>query len=51
MFSLLGLDVATVRALREQRHIYMVDDSRINVAGLSPANIPPLAEALAPLLH
>ena len=50
MFSLLGLDVATVRALREQRHIYMVDDSRINVAGLSPANIPPLAEALAPLL-
>ena len=50
MFSLLGLDVATVCALREQRHIYMVDDSRINVAGLSPTNIPPLAEALAPLL-
>ena len=50
MFSLLGLDVATVRALREERHIYMVEDSRINVAGLSPANIPPLAEALAPLL-
>ena len=51
MFSLLGLDAATVRALREERHIYMVEDSRINVAGLSPANIPPLAEALAPLLH
>ena len=50
MFSLLGLDAATVRALREERHISMVEDSRINVAGLSPANIPPLAEALAPLL-
>ena len=50
MFSLLGLDAARVRALREERHIYMVDDSRINVAGLSPSNIPPLAEALAPLL-
>ena len=50
MFSLLGLDLAAVRALREERHIYMVDDSRINVAGLSPSNIPPLAEALAPLL-
>ena len=51
MFSLLGLDAATVRALREERHIYMVEDSRVNVAGLSAANIPPLAEALAPLLH
>ena len=50
MFSLLGLDVAAVRALREERHIYMVEDSRINVAGLSPANIPKLASALAPLL-
>lgn len=50
MFSLLGLDVAVVRMLREQRHIYMVEDSRINVAGLSPATIPELAEALAPLL-
>ena len=50
MFSLLGLDTSRVRSLREERHIYMVGDSRINVAGLSPANIPKLAEALAPLL-
>ncbi len=51
MFSLLGLDAATVRALREERHIYMVEDSRINVAGLHPNNIAPLAEAIAPLLR
>ena len=51
MFSLLGLDPYRVRALREERHIYMGGDSRINVAGLSPANIPPLAEAIAPLLR
>ena len=50
MFSLLGLDTSRVRSLREERHIYMVGDSRINVAGLNPANIPKLAEALAPLL-
>ncbi len=50
MFSLLGLDAAAVRTLRDRRHIYMVEDSRINVAGLSPVNIPELAEALAPLL-
>ena len=50
MFSLLGLDAVRVRALRKERHIYMVEDSRINVAGLSPTNIPSLAEALAPIL-
>ena len=50
MFSVLGIDAGRVRALRERRHIYMVEDSRINVAGLSPANIAPLATAIAPLL-
>ena len=50
MFSLLGLGTSRVQALREERHVYMVEDSRINVAGLSPANIPKLAETLAPLL-
>ena len=51
MFSLLGLDRGRVRALREERHVYMVEDSRINVAGLNRSNIPALAEAIAPLLR
>ena len=50
MFSLLGIDAEQVLALREERHIYMVGDSRINIAGLNDANIPLVAAAVAPLL-
>ena len=34
MFSYLGVSKDQVRALREQHHIYMMDDSRMNIAGL-----------------
>ena len=51
MFSLLGIDAAGVRRLREERHLYMVGDSRINLAGLNDDNIPRVAEAIAPLLR
>jgi aspartate/tyrosine/aromatic aminotransferase len=50
MFSLLGIDADKVRALREEQHIYMVGDSRVNIAGLNDRNIPVVAEAVAPLL-
>ena len=32
MFSFLGVDTPQVHALREQHHVYMTDDSRINIA-------------------
>lgn len=51
MFSLLGLEADAIQALRENQHIYMVGDSRINIAGLNDANIPLVAAAVAPLLH
>ncbi len=51
MFSLLGLDATAVRRLREERHLYMVGDSRINLAGLNEENIPKVAQAIAPLLR
>jgi aspartate aminotransferase len=47
MFSFLGVDKEQVRELREKHHIYMTDDSRINIAGLKNDNIAYFAEAVA----
>lgn len=47
MFTLTGLSPAQVEWLRVERGIYLVDDSRANVAGLTEATIPVLVDALA----
>lgn len=47
MFSFLGVDAEQVRALREQHHVYMTDDSRMNIAGLRKENIEYFAKAVA----
>jgi aspartate/tyrosine/aromatic aminotransferase len=47
MFSLLGLTPAQVERLRAEHGVYAVGDSRINVAGLTPAGIAKLVEAVA----
>lgn len=47
MFSMLGVSPAAVRALRERHHIYMMLDSRINVAGITPSNVGYVARAVA----
>ncbi|MDZ4311409.1 MAG: amino acid aminotransferase [Cypionkella sp.] len=49
MFSRLGLTEAQVNILREQHGIYMVGDSRINIAGLNAKTVPILAKAIAGL--
>ncbi|MBN9073580.1 MAG: aspartate/tyrosine/aromatic aminotransferase [Rhizobiales bacterium] len=46
MFSRLGLTVDQVRRLREEHAVYMVDDSRINVAGLPEDRLDDLAMAI-----
>ena len=46
MFSYLGIDPKAVGELREQHHVYMMDDSRINIAGLRMDNIGYFAEAV-----
>ena len=46
MFSRLGLSPEVVQALRETHAIYMVGDSRINVAGLNAQTVPLLAKAI-----
>ena len=50
MFSLLGIDAARLETLRERHHVYTPPDSRINVAGVSQANIDYVADSIAPLL-
>lgn len=47
MFSRLGLTEAEVLELRRAFGIYMVGDSRINIAGLNAATVPILASAIA----
>ena len=47
MFSRLGLTEGQVNTLREVDGIYMVGDSRINIAGLNAKTVPILAAAIA----
>ncbi len=49
MFSLLGLDAAQLHTLREQHHVYVPADGRMNVAGINELNVDYLADALASL--
>jgi aspartate aminotransferase len=46
MFSRLGASPEQVETLRRDHSIYMVGDSRMNIAGLSPRDVPRLAEAI-----
>jgi len=50
MFSLLGLDAAAIARLREQEHVYVPPDGRINVAGVSEENVDRVAEAILRVL-
>jgi aspartate aminotransferase len=47
MFSLLGVPSEVVDALRTRHHIYMLSDSRMNVAGITPGNVAYVAESIA----
>ncbi len=50
MFSFSGLTKAQVEKLRADNHIYIVGSGRINVAGITPANLDPLCDAIAKVL-
>jgi aspartate aminotransferase len=47
MFSMLGVSTQVVDRLREKHHIYMLADSRMNLAGLMPQTASYVAEAIA----
>ncbi|MCE0505996.1 MULTISPECIES: amino acid aminotransferase [unclassified Roseivivax] len=46
MFSRLGVGPEKVEALREKHGVYMVGDSRMNIAGLNAETVPKLARAI-----
>ncbi len=47
MFSLLGVSAQAVERLRDKHHIYMLQDSRMNLAGLMPHNVEHVADSIA----
>ena len=50
MFSLTGLDTAAIATLRERHHVYVPPDGRINVAGVSEANVDRVADSLVAVM-
>lgn len=50
MFSLLGLTAAGIARLRDEYRVYVPPDGRMNVAGISDANVDYVADAVAKLL-
>jgi len=50
MFSFLGLSVEQTGRLRQEQSVYMLDSSRINIAGLNDRNISHVVEAVASVL-
>jgi aspartate aminotransferase len=50
MFSFSGLDKNQVARLQEEFAIYAVGSGRINVAGMTPANLGPLTDAIVKVL-
>jgi len=50
MFSFLGLSVEQAQRLREEQSVYMLDSSRINIAGLNANNLGRVVEAVAAVL-
>jgi aspartate aminotransferase len=51
LFSFLGVSPAQARALRTEHHVYLTEDSRINVAGLRTENIEYVARAVASVVR
>jgi aspartate/tyrosine/aromatic aminotransferase len=47
MFALLGLTTHQVAQLKDDHGVYVVGKGRINVAGFTPGNLDPFADALA----
>lgn len=51
MFCFLGISAEQVTRLKKDFGVYMVDSSRINVAGITPQNVAYLADSIAAMLQ
>jgi aspartate aminotransferase len=50
MFSLTGLAPAAIAELRDRHHVYLPPDGRINIAGVSEANVDRVADSLVAVM-
>lgn len=50
MFSFLGISREQIVRLREEFHVYMVESSRVNVAGVNHGNVDYVADSIAAVL-
>jgi aspartate aminotransferase len=50
MFSFLGITPAQVQQLQDEYSIYMVDSSRMSIAGIAHSNVDYLAQSIAKIL-
>ncbi|MDH3419665.1 MAG: aspartate/tyrosine/aromatic aminotransferase [Gammaproteobacteria bacterium] len=50
MFSFLGISKEQVIRLREEFHVYMLESSRINLAGINQANVDYVADSIVAVL-
>ena len=50
LFSFLGIDETEISELKKDFGVYMVDSSRINVAGINDSNLEHFIESLAQVL-
>jgi aspartate aminotransferase len=50
MFSFLGITKEQVIRLREEFHVYMVESSRVNIAGINRSNVDRVADSIAAVL-
>ena len=50
LFSFLGITKEQVIRLRDEFHIYMVESSRINIAGINHGNVDRVADSIAAVL-
>jgi aspartate aminotransferase len=51
MFSFLGLSKAQIVRLREEFHVYMVESSRVNIAGINSSNVDYVVDSIAAVLN
>ena len=51
MFSFSGIGRDEVIRLREEFGVYLIENGRINVAGMTPANMPYLCQSIARVLE
>ena len=50
MFSFLGISGSQVIRLREEFHVYLVESSRINMAGINQSNVDYVSDAIVGVL-